>query len=119
MNHALSRLFALIVLLISAVPLAAAKTIHLPPDNAMANLKPGPGRAVVQANCALCHSADYIVRQQGGDAKHWEPEVRKMVTVFGAPVSGNDVKTIVDYLAAEYGGSPGKGQKAKRENGKP
>ena len=92
---------------------AAAKTIQLPQDNAMAKLKPGSGLSVVETNCSLCHSTDYIVRQAGGDAKHWEPEVKKMVTVYGAIVSDDDVKTIVNYLATEYGEAPAQEQAAK------
>jgi len=121
MKRLLSLLFALILLFCVAVTRSAsAKTITLPPDNPMGNLKPGPGLDVVRANCGLCHSTDYIVRQQGGDVKHWEPEVRKMVTVFGAPVSEADVKTIVNYLATAYGpqnaeGSKQKGQDSKRK----
>ena len=51
----------------------------------------------------LCHSTDYIVRQPPGDAKQWDGVVTKMVKVFGAPVSDADAKTIVDYLARQYG----------------
>ena len=29
--------------------------------------------------------------------------VTKMIKVFGAPVSDQDAKTIVEYLAAQYG----------------
>ena len=68
----------------------------------MAKLKPGPGVETVQNDCMICHSTDYIVRQPGGDAKHWEPEVRKMITVYGAPISEADVQTIVNYLATTY-----------------
>lgn len=82
---------------------ASAKSIRLPGDNAMAGLKPGPGVEVVRANCVPCHSTDYIVRQPRSDAKHWEAEVKKMKTVFGAPISDADAKTIVEYLSATYG----------------
>ena len=71
--------------------------------NAAAELKPGPGVEAVRAQCAICHSTDYIVRQPGGDAKRWEAEVKKMVTVFGAPTSDADAKVIVEYLASRYG----------------
>lgn len=79
------------------------KKIELPPDNAMAKLKPGPGVETVQNDCMICHSTDYIVRQPDGNAKHWEPEVRKMITVYGAPIPEADIQTIVNYLSAEYG----------------
>lgn len=100
---------AILMLMISGAGLAANKTeksIKLPDDNAMATLKPGAGADVTTANCAICHSADYIVRQPGSDAKHWEAEVRKMVTVFGAAISDEDVKVIVDYLSSAYGPQP-------------
>ncbi len=98
---------AAVVLLL--VPLAAwaaeQKSITLPPDNALATLKPGPGMEVTRANCGICHSTDYIVRQPGQDAKQWGAEVTKMIKVFGAPVAPANEKTIAEYLAAEYGPS--------------
>ena len=104
MKHAAAG--AILMLMISGAVMAADKTeksIKLPDDNAMATLKPGAGADVTTSNCAICHSADYIVRQPGNDAKHWETEVRKMVTVFGAQISDEDVKVIVDYLSSAYG----------------
>ena len=101
---------ALPILLISGVALALGasafpqvRSIELPGDNAMAELKPGPGVAVVRANCVACHSTDYIVRQPRSDAKRWEGEVKKMINVYGAPINEADAKVIVDYLAAVYG----------------
>jgi cytochrome c5 len=98
--------FAVLVLVPLAVWAADQKTITLPPDNAMATLAPGPGMEVARANCGICHSTDYIVRQPRGDAKQWGPEVAKMVKVFGAPISPENEKIIVEYLATAYG--PGK-----------
>ncbi len=99
-----------IVLVLLFLPLAVwaaeQKTIALPPDNPMATLAPGPGMEVVRANCGICHSTDYIVRQPRGDAKQWGPEVAKMIKVYGAPVSPENEKIIVEYLATAYG--PGK-----------
>ena len=81
------------------------KSITLPPDNPVSELKPGPGVEKTRANCVACHSTDYIVRQPGRDAKQWEAEVKKMVTVFGAPINEGDAKVIVEYLATVYGPS--------------
>ncbi len=98
---------AAIVLLL--VPLAAwaaeQKSITLPPDNVLATLKPGAGMEVTRANCGICHSTDYIVRQPGQDVKQWGAEVTKMIKVFGAPVAPANEKAIANYLAAEYGPS--------------
>jgi len=81
----------------------SVKSIDLPADNALAELRPGPGVETARANCVVCHSTDYIVRQPRSDAKRWEGEVKKMVTVFGAPISEADAKVIVEYLATVYG----------------
>ena len=78
------------------------KLIELPADNPMATLKAGAGMEVTRGNCSICHSTDYVVRQPRGDAAHWRPEVEKMIKVYGAPVSEEDAKTIVDYLATAY-----------------
>jgi mono/diheme cytochrome c family protein len=82
---------------------AEQKTITLPGDNEMATLKPGPGFETARANCMVCHSTDYIVRQPRGDAKQWQAVVTKMVKVFGAPISPENEKTIAEYLSSAYG----------------
>ncbi len=96
-----------LVALLAGAMQAEEKKITLPADNPMAELKPGPGADTARAYCAICHSTDYIVRQPGQSEEKWEAEVRKMVKVFGAPISDADAKTIANYLAAAYGpGSP-------------
>jgi mono/diheme cytochrome c family protein len=68
------------------------------------DLKDGPGRAQLEANCASCHSLDYIpLNSPFLDRAGWEAEVTKMIKAFGAPISAEDAKAIVDYLAANYG----------------
>ncbi len=67
-------------------------------------LKDGPGRDKVEANCASCHSLDYI---QGNspfmNRGVWDAEVTKMIKAYGAPIADADAKEIVDYLAKNYG----------------
>ncbi|HET7840188.1 MAG TPA: cytochrome c [Terriglobia bacterium] len=92
------------VLSASSAEKPTRKSIELPADNAMATLKAGAGMEVTRGNCSICHSTDYIVRQAGGDAAHWRPEVEKMIKVYGAPVSDEDARTIVEYLASAYDG---------------
>ena len=68
------------------------------------DLKDGPGRAQLEANCGSCHSLDYIpLNSPFLDRAGWEAEVTKMIKAFGAPISAEDAKAIVDYLAANYG----------------
>ncbi len=99
---------------VSVVARPTEKSIKLPDDNPMAQLKPGPNVDVARNNCIICHSSDYIVRQPPSDAKKWEGEVQKMIKVFGAPISEADAKAIVEYLAAAYGEGSEKGGKEKR-----
>jgi|SRR5215471_13708058 len=82
---------------------AADKTIPMPADHAYATLKAGPGVEVTRQQCVSCHSTDYIVMQPRGNARQWDGVVTKMIKVFGAPVSDQDAKTIVEYLARQYG----------------
>ncbi len=96
-------LIAGIAMVLGASVFPQVRSIELPADNAMAEIKPGPGVEVARANCIACHSTDYIVRQPRSDAKRWEGEVKKMISVYGAPISEADAKVIVAYLATVYG----------------
>ena len=67
-------------------------------------LKDGPGRDKVEANCAACHSLDYILGNSPFmNRAVWDAEVTKMIKAFGAPISDADAKEIVDYLTKNYG----------------
>jgi sulfite dehydrogenase (cytochrome) subunit B len=67
-------------------------------------LKDAPGREVVEGYCGACHSLDYPrINARFLDRKGWESEVDKMIKTYGAPIGETDAKTIVDYLAANYG----------------
>jgi mono/diheme cytochrome c family protein len=86
-----------------AVSMALAATIVYAAEQRVA-LKDGPGRDKVEANCASCHSLDYI---QGNspfmNRGVWDAEVTKMIKAYGAPISDADAKEIADYLAKNYG----------------
>lgn len=67
-------------------------------------LKEGAGKPVVEANCVMCHSLDYIpMNSVFLDRKGWEGSVTKMIKVMGAPISEQDAAVIVDYLVRNYG----------------
>ena len=91
------------MLLLTAVSIARADEITLPPDHPYGMLKPGPGADVAQRSCVLCHSTDYIVMQPPGDQKQWDGVVTKMIKVCGAQLSDADAKTVAEYLARQYG----------------
>lgn len=66
-------------------------------------LAPGTGREAVQASCGMCHSLDYIlINSPFQDQAAWERTVRKMVNVMGAPLSEEQVQSIVAYLSQHY-----------------
>jgi len=90
------------------------KSIALPDDSAVAKLKPGPGVEKARASCGICHSTDYIVRQPKMDAAHWQAEVKKMITVYGAPISEEDAKAISDYLTSAYGTANSQKEKSRK-----
>lgn len=84
-----------------AVLLAAGPAVA---DESRVTLKEGQGKPQVQANCALCHSLDYIqMNSVFLDRKGWEATVNKMIKVMGAPIPEQDVPGIVDYLTRNYG----------------
>ncbi len=67
-------------------------------------LKEGKGKALVEANCSVCHSLDYIqMNSPFLNRKGWEASVNKMIKVMGAPIKPEDVPAIVDYLTKYYG----------------
>lgn len=84
--------------------MAGAKSIDLPPDGVQ--LKPSalPGYAKAQANCVVCHSAEYMQYQPPTAPRgYWDAMVKRMKTVFKAPINDADMPEIVDYLAKTYG----------------
>ena len=75
-----------------------------PAQESQLRLRDGPGRQLVEANCVMCHSLDYIpMNSPFLDRKGWESSVNKMVKVMGAPIAEADAQKIVDYLAGQYG----------------
>jgi len=84
------------LLLIAAAPALAQES--------QLRLKDGPGRQLVEANCVMCHSLDYIpMNSPFLDRKGWEASVTKMIKVMGAPIAEGDAQKIADYLAGQYG----------------
>jgi hypothetical protein len=67
-------------------------------------LKEAPGRELVEANCVMCHSLDYIPMNSPFLGREgWEASVNKMIKVMGAPIGQTEARAIVDYLTTNYG----------------
>ena len=73
-------------------------------DERPIELKKAPGLDKVEANCAACHSLDYIqMNSPFASAALWDAEVTKMIKAFGAPIEDADAAAIKDYLKQNYG----------------
>ena len=82
--------------------LAAGLKLELPPQTA--TLKPGAGSDVANAQCLICHSAEYITTQPGDKPlAFWKAEVEKMKRVYGAPIPDEQMNVVAEYLARSYG----------------
>ena len=92
------------IALLGALVLSALPAAGCFAGESAIKLKDGPGRELVQANCVMCHSLDYIqMNSVFLDREGWQKSVDKMIKVMGAPVRPEDVPPIVDYLVAAYG----------------
>lgn len=95
--------------LLLAAPLVATPVLTAPAwaDEAAITLKPGPGMDVTAANCAVCHSLDYIqMNAPFMSPETWKAEVGKMRGPFGAPIEQSLADEILDYLVKTYGAPP-------------
>ena len=65
--------------------------------------KSAPGAELVQANCIMCHSHEYITTQPAFTRDQWKASVAKMQAKYGAPLAPENVDALLDYLAQSYG----------------
>lgn len=63
----------------------------------------GPGSEVIASNCTAFHSADHTLNQPSLSREEWHTVVDKMITAYKAPITPEDAKVIVDYLARVKG----------------
>jgi|SRR5579863_3525442 len=68
-------------------------------------LPPGEGQAIVQQKCSSCHALK-VVTGKKASRQQWSIIVDRMIT-RGADVSEDDIDTLLDYLAKNFGPAPG------------
>jgi cytochrome c5 len=91
----------LVAALLAAEPEAAAAGPRVETTALLAGKLPdGPGKAVLQAKCVICHSDDYVVQQRLTPAQ-WQAEVAKM-RKFGAPIGDDEAKVLSEYLGRTW-----------------
>jgi len=83
-----------------SVPAFKSESVQFPEND-----KPFTGRNsdAMNGNCLGCHSADMVLDQPLLPEAVWAAEVKKMITVYKAPVPPADVTAIVAYLVAVRG----------------
>src|SRR5215470_16703060 len=82
-----------------------------------ARLAEGDGKAIIEAKCMTCHDAQRIVRSRGNEAR-WQQVVRTMTayaqgSTIAKPLTGDEEKTLLAYLVANYAPAPGATARAK------
>ena len=71
-----------------------------------------PGKTLLLGKCAQCH-ADSIWRDQRQDARAWEATLYRMMG-RGAVWTGEEIKTMADYLAVDFGSNVPRAKPAAR-----
>jgi mono/diheme cytochrome c family protein len=74
---------------------------NVPPAMVQVSLPEGAGKALVEQRCTLCHGLDRAagVKRSRGE---WNAVLSRMI-FLGAPVAGDDLKTITAYLHDKLG----------------
>lgn len=68
-------------------------------------LKDAPGRDLTTGRCIICHSLEYIPSNAPAmNRAAWQKTILKMKDRFGAPITDEEAKQILDYLDASYSG---------------
>jgi hypothetical protein len=88
--------------LAAVVAFSGSARLHSAEDN---HLKEAPGRDLTAARCITCHSVEYIPSNAVAENRAgWQKTIQKMRERFGAPISDEEAKQILDYLDANYSG---------------
>ena len=86
---------------VEQLPVIKSTTVDLPSGDGM--FPGGASADAINNNCLACHSTEMVLNQPALPKATWEAEVRKMITVYRAPIEEADVPAIVDYLASTKG----------------
>jgi hypothetical protein len=84
---------------------ASAPPAAAPPAAEITQLVDSPARDLTIGRCIVCHSVEYIpANAPAMDRAGWQKSVQKMRERFGAPITDDEAKQIVEYLATNYAG---------------
>lgn len=87
----------------SAVAVALTAPVLAAADDSGLQLKDGEGKDLTSSRCVICHSLEYIPSNAPAmDRAAWQKTLQKMRERFGAPITDEEAKSILDYLSATY-----------------
>jgi len=97
---------------LTAALLAGPVGYVVPSANAAAaevtELREGAGKDLTVGRCIICHSVEYIPSNAPAmNRAAWQKTIQKMRDKFGAPITDDEAKQILDYLDANYSGKAG------------
>jgi len=73
----------------------------------LTQLAEGSGRDLTVSRCIVCHSLEYIPSNAPAmNRAAWGKTIQKMRDRFGAPITDDEGRQILDYLATNYSGKP-------------
>ena len=103
----MSKLMSVVALLLcvsigtASRPVAAQGPQEQSAQDRASTLPDGPGRALVAARCATCHSLDEALSKRT-TADRWLATVQQMID-RGAPITAQDAAAISSYLGQYFG----------------
>jgi cytochrome c5 len=98
----MSRLIAVAALLLCVSVGTASRPVAAQGAQDLASTLPdGPGRALVAAQCASCHSLDEAISKRT-TTDRWRATVQDMIDL-GAPITAPDAEAISSYLGEYFG----------------
>ncbi len=93
------------LLLLSLAPAGACGLLWAAAGEEAVRLKDAPGRDLTTGRCILCHSLEYIPSNAPAmNRAAWQKSIQKMKERFGAPITDEEAKQILDYLDGSYSG---------------
>jgi sulfite dehydrogenase (cytochrome) subunit B len=76
-------------------------------DQEPTQLAEGSGRDLTVSRCIVCHSLEYIPSNAPAmNRTAWGKTIQKMRDRFGAPITDDEGRRILEYLATNYSGKP-------------
>src|SRR5687767_14906795 len=83
---------------VAALPAAPAVEARASSMQATMALPEGPGKAIVERTCTMCHGTEVLLGERSVDL--WE-ETLELMKSFGAEATDEEWETIADYVIAQ------------------